>query len=180
MNKKILKDYSTDYSGLKGIYFFKIITEIIKLIKKYNHYTVLDFGCGNKKLSQRIDKKYLVINYDINPNYTEVISIYDYKYDVVVINHVLMYSNLDEINNIFKSFYNKNKKLKFIIGIGRQNFLSKILMLITFNKKAHDGTKSTYKQQIKFILDNLNIIQKKNIFGLTTLIYACFKDQKKY
>ena len=89
-----------------------------------------------------------------------------------------MYLNIKDINKIFKEFYKKNKKLKFIIGIGKQNFLSKILMLLTLNFKAHQYTKSTYREQMNFLQRKFNIISRKNILNLTTLIYVRFKVSK--
>ena len=91
-------------------------------------------------------------------------------------NHVLMYFSKDEINNFFDKIYKKNSKCEFVIGIGKQNTISKLAKNLTFNFNAHKGTKTTYIEQIKCIEDKMNIISsKKNIFYMTNIFYTRFK-----
>lgn len=51
---EIMIDHVTDYSGFKKIYFLKIIFKIRKIIKIYNFKNILDYGCGKKILSSKI------------------------------------------------------------------------------------------------------------------------------
>ena len=93
------------YKGIPNIYFTSIISNIIKIgnLGKDNK-IILDFGCGIKILSKKLPQK-KIINYDINPNYTEH---EDYKklyFDIVVFNQVLMYMDKKEIVSTFGLIY---------------------------------------------------------------------------
>lgn len=165
----------TKYAGPQAIYFNKILLNIIKIGRlNYTNKKILDFGCGNKQLSKLLNKK--TLNYDLNPNYSDFDSIDNLKFDIVVINHVLMYLHVKEIKNLFKKFYNINKKLIIIVGIGKQNLFSFFLKTLSLKFNAHKGTKSTYKQQLTFLKNNLKLInEKKNIFFLTDIYMFTFK-----
>ena len=51
-------------------YFLSIINEIIKIANLKTKKKILDFGCGNKIISKVLIKK-RVLNYDINPAYSD-------------------------------------------------------------------------------------------------------------
>tara|TARA_A100001015_G_scaffold285086_1_gene352229 strand:- start:1785 stop:2309 length:525 start_codon:yes stop_codon:yes gene_type:complete len=169
----------THYKGPGKIYFNKILIEIIKLAKlDQRNIQILDYGCGTKQLSKLLNKK--VYNFDILEEYNEI-KILDYKkYDLIVFNHVLMYLKDYEIVELFDKIYSLNKNCEIVIGLGRQNLISQILKLITFNFKAHKGTKISYLQQIN-IIKKFNILDyKKNIFFMTDIYYLDFKNYKKF
>ena len=87
------KDY---YNGFAKIYFEKIINKIIEIGNLYDQdKKILDFGCGTKFLEKKLNKK--ILNYDINKEHTEIVDIFDYDFNVMVINHVLMYMSQDQI-----------------------------------------------------------------------------------
>jgi hypothetical protein len=180
LNKqRILNDQIiTKYVGLQAIYFNKILLNIIKIGRlNFTNKKILDFGCGNKQLSKLLNKK--ILNYDLNPNYSDFISIDNLKFDIVVINHVLMYLSVKEIKNLFFKIYSINKNARFIVGVGKQNFLSIFLKILTLKFNAHKGTKSTYKQQIEFLKRNMIFIEKKrNIFFMTDIFYLKFNNVK--
>jgi len=180
LNKqRILNDQIiTKYIGLQAIYFNKILLNIIKIGRlNFTNKKILDFGCGNKQLSKLLNKK--ILNYDLNPNYSDFISIDNLKFDIVVINHVLMYLSVKEIKNLFFKIYSINKNVRLIVGVGKQNFLSIFLKILTLKFNAHKGTKSTYKQQIEFLKRNMIFIQKKrNIFFMTDIFYLKFNNVK--
>ena len=165
----------TKYNGISKVYFKKILFEIIKIgsLKNINK-NILDYGCGEKYLEKMLEKK--ILNYDIDYRYNEIKDIYKTNFDIVIFNHVLMYLKKNEIQNIFNRFYKKNKNCEFIIGIGKQNFLSIILKNITFNFKAHEGTISSYNDQLQIIKKNMEILKyKKNIFFMTDIFHVKFK-----
>jgi 2-polyprenyl-3-methyl-5-hydroxy-6-metoxy-1,4-benzoquinol methylase len=180
LNKqRILNDQIiTKYIGLQAIYFNKILLNIIKIGRlNFTNKKILDFGCGNKQLSKLLNKK--ILNYDLNPNYSDFISIDNLKFDIVVINHVLMYLSIKEIKNLFFKIYSINKNARLIVGVGKQNFLSIFLKILTLKFNAHKGTKSTYKQQIEFLKRNMIFIKKKrNIFFMTDIFYLKFNNVK--
>ncbi len=157
-------------------YFLSIIDEIIKIANlKKTKKKILDFGCGNKILSKvLINKK--VLNYDINPAYSDFKDYRKKKFDIVIFNHVLMYFKPTEINKTLKRLKKINSKCEIIVSLSRQNILSKFAMILTLNFKAHEKTRSTYKEQIKQIQKETVIMKKKlGIFGITDIFFLKFK-----
>ena len=168
------KTKTTNYSGISKFYFDKIISEIIFLgeINSSNK-KILDFGCGEKRLETMLNKK--IYNYDINPSYNEVDNLTSINFDIVVMNHVLMYLSRNQIEILFTKFISKNPNCEFLIGIGKQNYVSLIAKSITLNFKAHQGTISSYNEQLDAINNSMNIIKsKKNIFFMTDLFLCKF------
>ncbi len=168
------KTNTTNYSGISRIYFDKIITEIISLGKlNLTKKKILDFGCGEKRLEKMLNKK--IYNYDINPVYNEVDNLDYINFDIIVMNHVLMYLSKNEIELLFNKFFSKNPNCEFLIGIGKQNYISLIAKSISFKFKAHEGTVSSYKEQLEVINNSTNIIKsKKNIFFMTDIFLCKF------
>jgi hypothetical protein len=166
---------ATKYKGFKKFYFDKILKEIIKIGNlELTNFKILDYGCGEKRLEQNLKKK--ILNYDINEKYTEISSFLDKNFDIMIINHVLMYMSIDEINKLFNEIYSVNSNCQFIIGIGKQNLFSKLAKNITLNFNAHSGTISSYNDQYKIIENKMKIIKdKRNIFFMTDIFLTQFK-----
>ena len=76
---------------------------------------------------------------------------------------------------MFWLFYSTNSNCQFIIGIGKQNLISKFAKNITFNFNAHHGTMSSHKEQYKIIKERMKIIKKQNIFFMTDIFFTQFK-----
>jgi len=165
----------TKYSGISSYYFNNIIDNIIKIGDlKNSKKIILDFGCGEKKLSTKLTNT-KILNYDINPHYSDFNSFENLKFDLVIINHVLMYMSNVEIEELFNRFKKINPSCEFIIGIGKQNFLSRIAKNITFNFNAHKFSKSTYEDQIQIIQKKMNVINSiQNIYFMTDIFYLKF------
>ncbi len=166
---------ATKYKGFKKFYFDKILKEIIKIGNlELTNFKILDYGCGEKRLEQNLKKK--ILNYDLNEKYTEISSFLDKNFDIMIINHVLMYMSRDEINKLFNEIYSVNSNCQFIIGIGKQNLFSKLAKNITLNFNAHSGTISSYNDQYKIIENKMKIIkEKRNIFFMTDIFLTHFK-----
>ncbi len=162
------------YKGFGKIYFEKIINEIIKIGDlSYNNLKILDYGCGVKFLEKKLKKK--ILNFDINKNYSEINNIFNYDFNVMVINHVLMYMSEYQIKKLLESFRLKKKDCRFIIGIGRMSFINKLAALMSLNFKAHLGAKTCPSKQIEIILEYLEIISHKSVFFMTDIYYLKFK-----
>jgi len=175
---KKLKYYPvTNYNKFpQKYYFLSIIKEIIKIANLINtQKKILDFGCGNKIFSNiLLNKK--IINYDINPFYSEIKDYRNKKFDIVIFNHVLMYLKPKEIKKTLEKIKKLNPKSEIVVSLSRQNIFSKLAMIITLNFKAHEKTHSTYKEQIEQINNITKIKDKKlGIFGITDIFFLKFK-----
>ena len=91
------------------------------------------------------------------------------------INYISLYICNKYKNNLFYDLKNINSKIFFLIGIGRQNLLSKIGKFLLAQHKAHDETKISYNDQLDLINKDLRIINKSNVFHLTDIFYCSFK-----
>jgi hypothetical protein len=80
-----------------------------------------------------------------------------------------MYLEEEEIVQICQKLRKKQELSRIIIGIGTQGILSRMLKTVLLRPKAHEGTKTTLKQQVQ-ILENFFTRQEiKNIFFLTRI-----------
>jgi 2-polyprenyl-3-methyl-5-hydroxy-6-metoxy-1,4-benzoquinol methylase len=167
---------TTNYdSFFQRVYFSSIINNIISFADlRDTSKTILDFGCGEKILSKKL-QNVNVLNYDIKPEYSDYKTYKNLKFDIVVFNHVLMYFYPNEIENLMDELKLINPKCKIIIGLGKQNLVSKIGKFITGNINAHIDTKSSYNAQIDILNKKSKINKiKKNIFFMTDIYYAEF------
>ena len=127
-----------------------------------------------KRLEQNLKKK--ILNFDINQKYSEISSFLDKNFDIMIINHVLMYMSRDEINQLFNEIYSVNSNCQVIIGMGKQNLFSRFAKNITLNFSAHSGTISSYNDQYKIIENKMEIIKaKRNIYFMTDIFLTQFK-----
>jgi hypothetical protein len=157
-------------------YFLSIVNNIIKIANlTKTKKIILDYGCGNRIFSKILQNK-KIINYDINPLLSDVKNYENYKFNIVIFNHVLMYVKPKEIGKLFDKIKKINPKCEIIVSLSRQNILSKIAMLLTFSLKAHENTNSTYAEQVKEIVKKTTTKKKKlKIFGITDIFYLKFK-----
>ena len=123
-------DITTHYVGIEKIYYDALILNIIKIGDLKNKNFILDYGCGEKRLQEKLKKK--ILNYDKNSKYSDHKDINNLNYEIVILNQVLMYLTLEEIYKLFKKFYSINPKIEFIIGMGKQNLISKIFRIFTY------------------------------------------------
>tara|TARA_B100000965_G_scaffold66445_1_gene52132 strand:- start:597 stop:1103 length:507 start_codon:yes stop_codon:yes gene_type:complete len=163
----------TSYKGISKFYFEKILEEIIKIGDlKNDNKKILDYGCGERELQKKLNKK--IFNYDVRPECSELDNINNIDFNTIIINHVLMYLSEVEIHDLLTRIYQINPSCTFIIGIGKQNLLSKIAKNLTLNFNAHEGTLLSYNQQLELIKKRLEIVNLKNVYYMTDIIYAKF------
>jgi len=161
-----MKDYQPIYTGIIGIYCNKILNTIVKWIPKGKW--VLDFGCGKKELEKRLKENY-VLNYDINPEYTEE---HDYKNtlpDVIVCNHVLEHIPDYEIEIIVKDFIRMNPNHILIVGLPTESWLSKLGMILTGHSDSYKFHVTDFKSIFRILSKYYKKIKEKNIFNATIL-----------
>lgn len=160
---------------LSKYYFLKVANEIIKIGNLKNQNTILDYGCGEQIFSKLLTKP-KIFNYDIKPEYNEVLNVVDHlNSDVVIFNHVWMYIPYEEISKILQDIKNANKNSKIILSMGKQNLLSKIAMVLAGKPNAHNNTVISYNKQLEVLKKFCKILDvKKNIYFMTDVFYAEF------
>ena len=92
----------TNYNQFpENFYFNNVVEKIIRIgnLRKTKK-IILDFGCGNKIFSKKLPHN-KILNYDINPNITEINNYESYKFDIIILNHVLMHMKKKQIKNLF-------------------------------------------------------------------------------
>tara|TARA_B110000967_G_C18707434_1_gene470978 strand:- start:415 stop:750 length:336 start_codon:yes stop_codon:yes gene_type:complete len=103
-----MNDIVTNYKGIFKFYYLKIINKIINIGNLSNiNGNILDFGCGEKQLQKTLGIK--IINYDINPDYSEINNYKKFNYEVIIINQVFMCMTKKEIYEFFNIQKNKQK-----------------------------------------------------------------------
>lgn len=171
-NEFLTTHYDTSFSKY---YFLKVADEIIKIGNLENQNTILDYGCGEQIFSKLLTKP-KIFNYDIKPEYSEVLNVTDHlNSDVVIFNHVWMYIPYEEISKILQDIKNANKNSKIILSMGKQNLLSKIAMVLAGKPNAHNNTVISYNKQLEVLKKFCKILDvKKNIYFMTDVFYAEF------
>lgn len=167
---------TTSYNDiLSKHYFLKVAKEIIEISNLENEKTILDYGCGEKIFSKLLFKP-KIFNYDIKPEYNEVSNVKDcFKSDIIIFNHVWMYISQNEIERILSDIKESNKNAKIILSMGKQNMISKILMILAGEPKAHDNIISTYNEQLQIFKKFCKILKiKKNIYYMTDIYLGEF------
>jgi hypothetical protein len=161
----------TSYRGPESIYFRRVLKCCSKLGKfvEFPGRNLLDFGCGTKELKKYVSKMNY-FGYDLDPKLSEVDSWDEEDFHTVVINHTLMYLDTDEISKLFVSLRNNRQLNQVIIGIGRQNVLSKIGTRLLRKRQAHYGTVTEPNEQKKLIAVHFNLVRKKSIFFMTDVM----------
>jgi|TARA_Y100000294_G_C8506857_1_gene317047 hypothetical protein len=174
--KERLKFPTTDYKKFPQKYYFLSVANNIVSIANLNttKKAILDYGCGQKIFSKLL-KNQRIINYDIKPEYSECKSYENTNFDIVIFNHVLMYLYPKEIEELLDKIKKLNPNCELILSLGKQNFISKLAMILSLNFKAHKGTRSSYKEQTQIFLKKTKLIKKKmNIFAMTDIYYSKF------
>lgn len=168
----------TEYKFPQKFYFERIIKRICFHIlnSNFNQPKIIDYGCGLSTLElflNKYDPSISVEGYDIDQNLSKLSSPFLEPYDIWVINHVLMYMDANEIAALFERIKNLNKNASLIIGISRQNLISKLGAYL-LSPQAHDGTVSSPSIQKECIDQNLVIYSQERIFTMTDLFVCKF------
>lgn len=175
----MIKDFKKDYySGLKGVYFYRILKTIIALGKlDKTDKTILDFGSGTGKLKELLGNK--VVNFDVIPSQSDVADWRKIKFDYFVANEVFYLLTTRQIEKILSQIKKINPLANLIVGVARENSVSKVLALLAGEPDAHADNKTSPKKQISLLLEHLNVIEKKTVFGLCDVYLLAFKTERR-
>lgn len=140
-------DYREDYyRGFSKLYFNKILKTIIHFGDLENERgLILDYGCGQGHL-KKILKGKNIVGYDIIPELSDV---NDYKKllpQKIVLSGVLEHLRLSDIEKLILDFLAMNSEAELLVFLPTENFVSKIAMVLSSQRNAHDDHVSKYKE----------------------------------
>jgi SAM-dependent methyltransferase len=147
------------YSGLKGMYFKKLLRTLID-VGDLNNRRVLDFGCGTQELRKLLTHKNYV-GYDIDPKLSDVPTLDGIEYDVMVANEVFYEMPEKDIEEVLE----KIRPKIFAVGISRQTILNKIGAAL-LHPSALDKTLTPPKKELEILLRHYRIVKKKSVWLL--------------
>ena len=164
--QKFKKNFTIDYySGLKGIYFKKILITIIRLGELDRpDIRILDFGCGTGRLSELLPGK--VIGYDINPKLSEIGDWRKALFDVVVSNQVFEYFTASELSSFLTELRLINPDVELIVGTSRQRMLNAILAYLAGESDAHADAKLRPNEELELLKGHFEVQSRANVFQL--------------
>ena len=169
-NIKVTKiDYSKDYyKGLAGIYFNLCLNTIIKMGKlKQEKGLIFDFGCGVGHLKRKLQKT--VVGYDIIDELSDVDDYTTLKPAVIVCNAILEHLDENELETVIDNFRKMNINAKLITSIPTENWFSKVGLVITGLKTAHDAHKINLKQINRILSKKCILLKRKKVVTLTEI-----------
>lgn len=172
LNEKL----TTEYGYISGIYFRKILKTIISVgqLEKTNK-IILDFGCGYGELKKLLNNTEKIINFDIKPKFSEILSWEDVDFDILVANQVFYTFKEEELETLLLKLRNHNPNLTIIVGISNQGILNKIGAKLLLNFKAHLGTILDINKEIQVFNKYCVLMKTSSVFGLTSIFIYKFK-----
>ena len=161
----------TEYSGVQKLYFQRILKCCRDLgnFSEFHNQNLLDFGCGTKEL-RKFTSTMNYIGYDQDSKLTEIQNWNQVNFHTIVINHTLMYLNKNEICDLFEKLSESPDLKQVIIGIGRQNTLSKIGQRILGKRNAHHGTVTEPGEQLELVKNYFSLVRSKSVFLMTDVL----------
>lgn len=173
----IKKDFRKDYyTGLKGVYFHKIIDTIIQIGGlREQRIKILDFGAGVGKLQAALGKD-KVTNFDIIPELSEIKDWRKRKYDFIVANEVFEQMTMSQIDKFLTDLKSSSPKAKLIVGISRQNPVNNLLAVLGGESDAHvDGITPPFAQ-LETLTKQMRVVTSKTVFGLCDVYLLEFRN----
>jgi SAM-dependent methyltransferase len=173
LQKDFRKDY---YSGLKGLYFFRILKTIIRLgALDSRDVRILDFGCGTSHLGRFLPGK--VIGYDIIPELSEISDWRMAQFDVVVANEVFYLFDATQLRHFLMELRTVNPHVELLVGISRQGLFNNVLKRLAGEADAHSGTKLKPREELELLTEQLEIVDRAGVFQLCDVYYMRYKDR---
>ena len=110
-----------------------------------------------------------VINYDIEPDLTEIEDWRDVDFNIVVANEVFYTFDQIALESLMAELKKKNKNLEIIVGISKQSIINNIGKIILGEGGAHNSTVLNPKEEIAILLQHMEIIDHKSVWYLADI-----------
>jgi len=150
---------SEQYTGIKGIYFTKLLKTLIG-VGDLDERRVLDFGCGTQELRRLLSHDNYV-GYDIDAKLSDVQTLDGVSFDVMVANEVFYEMSEEDI----AATLDKIRPPMLVVGISRQSILNKIGAAL-LHKGAHDKTLTPPAKELEILKRRYRIVKKRNVWIL--------------
>ena len=150
---------SEQYTGIKGIYFNKLLKTLIE-VGDLDERRVLDFGCGTQGLRSLLSHDNYV-GYDIDPRLSDVQTLDSVSFDVMVANEVFYEISEEDI----EATLDKIRPPMLVVGISRQSILNKIGAAL-LHKGALDKTLTPPAKELEILKRRYRIVKKRNVWIL--------------
>ncbi len=173
-------EFTTEYQGISGIYFMKLLETIISIgnLDK-DGLNILDYGAGYGILKRILSKdgvKVNVVNYDIEPDLTDIDDWHDANFDTIVANEVFYTFDAIQLEHLLTEFRQKNIKAELIVGISKQSFLNNFGKVVFGQSDAHKSTKLKPKDELSILSKHMDIIDHKSVWFLADVYKLRFKS----
>lgn len=147
------------YSGIKKIYFYKILKTLIE-VGDLNNNRVFDFGCGQQELKKLLNHGNY-IGFDVIKKFSDTDDPTKANYDIMVANEVFYEMTEEDIRKFFKTI----RPRKLVVGISRQSWFNKLGSMI-LAPNALNKTLTSPKKEMEILKDYYQIKKHKSVFGL--------------
>lgn len=170
---------TTEYKGITQFYFSKLLNTIIRIGDlERDNLNILDYGSGYgviKKILNKRNKLVNVINFDIQPELTDISDWHNVDFNVVVANEVFYTFDPQELEELLQDFRKYNSKVEFVVGISKQSFLNNVGKVLFGKPDAHNLTKILPKDEIRILSKYLYILEHKSVWFLADVYRLKFK-----
>lgn len=158
----------TQYNGVSGIYFRKLINTIIEVGDLYrDDIRILDFGAGLGVLKSIVSvKNKNIVNYDKDPDLTEISDWRDCDFDILVANQVFYSFTEYQLLKLLEDIKRINKKSEVVVGISKQSMLNNVGKILCAQPNAHRLTRLNPTEEISILTKYMKIIDQRAVWGL--------------
>lgn len=158
-HNKLKLNYKSN-NPLVAWYFNRQMNILIRFAKPNPKDLILDFGCGNQMLKQKL-KEYNVIGYDKNKENSDINDYTTLKPDFVFASHVFEHLSESEFQKALTDFRVMNESMIIVTALPRKNLLANILCFVLMRPPyTHQ---QSFKQVIENLENHLMLIQQQGV-----------------
>ena len=170
---------TTEYKGISQIYFNKLLNTIIRVGKlERDNLSILDYGSGYgvlKKILHKRNKSVNVINFDIEPELTDIKDWHNVDFNVVVANQVFEFLTVEDLERFLLKLKSINIKVELVVGTSKQSIFNMIGKLLLGKTDAHKFSKIKPVKELEILCKYMNIAAHESVWHLADVYRFKFK-----
>jgi len=168
MENNLLENTYENKNLLTRTYFKQKVEAAIRLAKLKKEDIILDFGCGDGWLEERL-RKYYIVGYDVNPEKTFIKDYRTMKPTKIFCLDVFEHIPLIEIQNIINNFKKMNNHFELIVSIPTGNLISRKVRKLVGKLEVPKEHITSYEDILTLLKRNLELKRKMNFFTVTKI-----------